>query len=358
MKILFAVNSVGLGHATRCVPLIEGLIEKKNEVTILSSFRALQFLKEEFGSKVTSYFDVKDYATIPELFAKGKFTINEFIVKSPKLMKDFLKEQRQFNKISKKFKYDRIISDSRFGIYTKGVPTFMLAHHIKLGIDFNAKLSETVTELFYYTMRHRYKNIIIPDFKNNGIGGELCHNFRFFSGDYIKFIGMTSMVKKLNVPEDVDYFFSVSGPEPQRTVFEKKVLAAVPKIKGNIVITLGKPETKKYVKKGNVEIYDCLNREKQTEYLNRAKLVITRSGYTTLMDLAELGKKALLIPTEAQPEQEYLSEYHMKMKTWYSVELKNLELTKDLKIAQAYDGYKAEHFTKKSVQNFLRIVSC
>ncbi len=353
MRIAFAVNSIGLGHATRCVPLIRALIAKKHELYIISSFRALSFLRKEFGDQVREYFDITDYS-IPDMFTKEKFSIRKFILKSPNLMKDLLEEHTHFRKLHKKHRFERIISDSRFGIFDKRVPSYLIFHHFKLGVKFNSKLSETATELFYFGMKNRFRYWIVPDFEKNGVGGGLCHDFRFFT-DQIKYMGITSMIQKLDCKQDIDYFFSVSGPEPQRTVFEKKVLSQLSNVPGKVVVTLGKPESQKVQKRGDAVIYDFLDREKQQEFMNRAKLVITRSGYTTLMELAELGKKALIVPTKGQPEQEHLGEYHMKIKTFYSVDQDNLDLTKDLRIAEAYPGYISLHKTDKSVQNFMKI---
>ena len=90
--------------------------------------------------------------------------------------------------------------------------------------------------------------------------------------------------------------------------------------------------------------------------MNRSELLITRSGYTTLTELAELGKKALFIPTKGQPEQEYLGKYHLKNKNYYSVVQDKLDLKKDLEIAKNYPGYSAKHSTEKSVENFKKII--
>ena len=166
------------------------------------------------------------------------------------------------------------------------------------------------------------------------------------------------MIKSTNCKPDLDYFFSISGPEPQRTVFENKILSDLDKIPGKTVITLGKPEANKsIINKGNITIYSHLKRTQQQEYMNRAKLVITRSGYTTMMELAELGKKALLIPTNGQPEQEYLCNYHSEVGNYHHVKLENLDLPKDLNVAKSYSGFKSPYNTEKCVEKFLEIIS-
>ena len=355
MRILFAVNSVGLGHATRSIPIIDALIKAKHEVYVLSSFRALQFLKHEFKDKPKKYLDLPDYS-LPELYTEKRVSTARFFLKAPKLLNDLMKENSVFKKIQQRYQFEKIISDSRLGIYDPMVASYLFFHHFRIPISQTPTLSENTSELFFYILKNRFKYFIVPDFKEKGIGGRLCHEFSFFKDDKIKYIGISSMLKKLNVQEDIDYLFTISGPEPQRTVFEKKVLDVVKKLKGKVIVGLGKPEIKKVVKKKNVTIYGFLDRKQQQEYMNRAKFIVTRSGYTTLLELAELGKNALLVPTKGQPEQEYLSKYHMNLKTFYSVDQDELDLAKDLKIAQTYPGFKAPFKTEQSVKNFMKLV--
>jgi len=118
------------------------------------------------------------------------------------------------------------------------------------------------------------------------------------------------------------------------------------------------PEKKDfYERRGTIEIYGLLSRVKQNEMMNRAKLVITRSGYSTVMDLAELKKKAILIPTDGQPEQEYLAAYHKKLGNNFSVKLKKLKLPEHLEKAKKYHGYKALHNTKKTIKNIVEMIN-
>src|SRR5690242_9819096 len=130
------------------------------------------------------------------------------------------------------------------------------------------------------------------------------------------YIGPLSTAQPMDVAQDVDVFFSVSGIEPQRGLLEDLVLEALPKLSGRIVVTLGKPGNDDGVREiDGAIVYDYLNRERQAEMLNRAKLVMTRSGYTTLMELAALGRKALFVATPGQSEQEYLARFHRDRKS-------------------------------------------
>ena len=128
-------------------------------------------------------------------------------------------------------------------------------------------------------------------------------------------------------------------------------------MKGNIVVTLGKPELKEFKTDKNIQIYSFLGPEKQGEFFNRAKVVVARSGYTTIMDLAELGKKkVLLIPTPGQTEQEYLADYYEKEGYLHHVHQSNIHLEKDIAKAYSFIGLPCPWKTEKSVKRFMKII--
>ncbi len=357
MKVLFAVNSNGLGHATRMTPLIAESLRRRHEVYIISNYRALDFLKNEFKDKVKNYFLLPDYSLQKRTFTEKSVSVSRFLMYLPLYLNEFRQEHVRFLRIHKKYKFERIITDTRFGIYSTEVPSYLICHHIKMSLNEFLKSSNRITEFAFYAIKNKFKKILIPDFEKDSLAGEYTHNFKYLTKSDVKYLGLLSMVKKQKVNEDIDYFFSISGPEPQRTVFEKKIISSISKLKNKkIVVALGKPESKTVKKMQNLIIYSFLNRDMQTDIMNSSKLIITRSGYTTLMDLAELGKKALLIPTKGQPEQEYLAKYHLKQGNFYYKEMDDLNLPKDLEIAMNFPGFICKKKTKDSVKIFMNQV--
>ena len=352
MKVLFGVNSQGLGHITRCYPLIEALIKRKHEVWIASSNRALKFVKNELGSKI-KYFELPEYPFQDRAYLKNKFSTLGYVLDFPKYQKSFNKEHELIKKLHLEQKFGCVISDSRYGVHLPGVPSYLIHSHIRIGLGKLSFISRIITELGNVTFLKNYSRLLIPDDEKNGVCGPMTHDLLFIRNPV--YLGLLSMVKKRKVKNDLDYFFSVSGPEPQRTVFEKKVLSSIKNLKGKIAVTLGKPESQKIEKKKNCVVYGYLKKEKQEEMLNRARMIITRSGPTTITDIVELGKKALLVPTLGQPEQEDVAEYHHKKRQFMKKDLKNLDLPKDLKEAEKYKGYVSPSTTKKSVKRFLEV---
>jgi UDP-N-acetylglucosamine:LPS N-acetylglucosamine transferase len=140
-------------------------------------------------------------------------------------------------------------------------------------------------------------------------------------------------------------------------MLEEKLLPQVDNLNGKTVVTLGKTESiDKFNKKG-VETYSFLPKDKREEFLNRTKLVISRSGYSTILDLAVIGAKALMIPTPGQVEQEYLGHYHNKKNTFYSVNQDKIDIKNDIKIAKKTTGIKRECNVNKTVENIINIVT-
>ncbi len=140
-------------------------------------------------------------------------------------------------------------------------------------------------------------------------------------------------------PQDIDILVSISGPEPQRTIFEQKMRQQLPSLPGEKVMVLGKPEVREVDNQiAGLTIYSHLERHDLQKYFNRSKLIVSRSGYSTIMELVELRKKALFIPTPGQTEQLLLAERLKTLGWYYTVSQSELNLIKDVEIAQRYSG--------------------
>ncbi|MDR2431562.1 MAG: hypothetical protein LBD99_04855 [Candidatus Margulisbacteria bacterium] len=357
LKIVFALNSYGLGHATRSLPLIQAAVSAGYTVYVIAFGRSLAFLRRELGGGVTKYFELPDYS-FSRVFSRKGFSSRKFFLISPLFIYEAQVEHKTFLRLNRQYRFDIVVSDSRFGIYLPDKPSYLLSNQLKHSIRKLPFFAALFTERYMHRVKKNFTKVIVPDTEQNPLSGKLTHNFWFFKPADIEYIGILSMLKHRKIRPDIDYFISISGPEPQRTVFEQKITASLDQLQGKkVVVTLGNPEKAGLrEKRGALEIYGLLDRKKQEEIMNRARLVVTRSGYSTVMDLAELEKKALYIPTAGQPEQEYLARYHKKLGHNYAVRLKKLNLARDLAIAERYPGYKTSHKTADSVQKFLALL--
>jgi uncharacterized protein (TIGR00661 family) len=354
MKVIYGICSWGLGHATRSLPVIRKLIKENNEVTIISNGRSLELLKKELGEDI-EYFDIPDY---PMLLSDNS---RQFMVKSVVYWPSFIARMesglQKLKKILENRKCNRIISDARYDMYSRKIPSFFISHQMRIMNPLRLKMFERGSEIFNLFFFKRFCGVIVPDFKDDNLSGDLSHNLRRIDEDKLYYVGVLSDFKKIKTKKDIDYLISISGPEPQRTTLEEMLIPQINDLKGKIVITLGKTENKdKFIDK-NIETYSFLTKEKREEFLNRAKLVVSRSGYSTILDLAVIGIKALMIPTPGQIEQEYLGQYHNKKGTFYSVFQNNINLIRDVDIAKKSTGIKRRCDVDKTVENILNIVN-
>jgi uncharacterized protein (TIGR00661 family) len=355
MRIVYAVCSWGLGHATRSLPVIRKLIDEDNELTIISHDRSLELLKKELGPNL-EYFDIKDY---PMLLSENS---RQFMAKSmiywPQFIGRLIKGNQGLLKILKHKKHDIIISDGRYDIYSKKIPSFFISHMMKILNPLRIKMFERGSEIFNLFFFKRFAGVLIPDYRDeNNLSGDLSHNLHRIDENKLHYVGVLSDFKKKNIKKDIDYLISITGPEPQRSILEKKLLTQATTLDGKIVATLGKTETKNIVKNDNIEIHSFMTKEERENILNRSKLIISRSGYSTILDLAVIGAKALMTPTPGQTEQEYLAEYHNSKNTFYSVNQDKIDLINDIKKAKKTTGINWECNVDKSVENIMNVIT-
>ena len=352
MKVLFAVCSWGLGHATRDLPFIRRILQSGYQITLVGSGRSLQLLKDELGNQC-KYLDIPDYSSA---YSKKNFSVTKLVGYFPLYVNEITQEHLKIKELVEQEGYDRIISDNRFGVYARDVPSYFLSHQLRFISPGRVKLFERITEGFNYLFKDNFVKFLIPDSRGNSLSGELSHHLRYFKSEKIKYLGIPLIVTKRDLPLDIDYFISISGPEPQRTTLEKKIMSQLDHLNGRTVIALGKPEDPRIRTSGGIRIFGYLSRQKQEEMMNRSKLIIARSGYTTLMEVVLLGKKALFIPTPGQTEQEYLAEYHQERGNFFSVSQDELDLPVHIQEARKYEGIRMEFSPLAAEEKFMKIV--
>lgn len=353
MRILYGLCSWGLGHMTRSLPLMRNLVDDGNELIIYTSDRPLLALKDEFGDRC-KYIKSVEY---PSPYTKNGTFALRLTLMMPAIINAIIKEHKQILQLSEDLDIDILISDSEYGVFDKSKPSFFIFHQLRYVPPDFLRILKNQTERFNYHFRNSFTNFIIPDFPNDGgLTGKLAHDLSYMPEDQVKYVGILSDYQKMNVTQDIDYLISLSGREPNRTIIEKKILDQINSLKGNIVLVRGMPENTARLKIPNVEVINYAGKGLRDELMNRAKFVIARSGYSTIMDMVETGKKGLLIPTPGQTEQEYLSEFLAEKNYFYSVNEDEIELEKDIESAKNYNGYKPQWLTKQSVGKIRNII--
>ncbi len=304
-KIIFiSALDWGLGHATRCVPLIKKL-QINNKLIIGVTPLTKTIFNEEFAElkkiELPAY-DV-NYSRVLPLWLK-------LLVSSPRINRVTIREKKLLEKIISENNVDVVISDNRFGLYSKNVYSIFITHQLFLKAPIASKFLQRINQ--HYILN--FNEVWIPDFENEvtNLSGSLSHGSHFHSN--VKYIGTLSRLKKKNiVKKKYDYLFLISGPEPQQTIFVNK-LVSIAKEYLQLKIALVKPNNFKSETK-NIETFFSPNAELLSNVIQQSKKIICRSGYSTIMDLHHLEvdfKNVILVPTPGQTEQEYLASHIRK----------------------------------------------
>ncbi|WP_339887462.1 glycosyltransferase [uncultured Flavobacterium sp.] len=299
-KIIVAPLNWGLGHATRCIPIIQGLLDNGFEPVIVSDGVALELLKKEFPKLIS--FELPSYDI--QYAEKGKNFKWKMIAQLPKIISTIKKERSKINKILEAYSFDGIISDNRLGVYSKDVPSVFITHQLNV---LTGNTSWFTTKLHKKYIQ-KFNECWVPDVeKGQNLSGKLGHPTELFKN--VKYIGPLSRLCKKPMPIKYDLMVLLSGPEPQRTLLEQKIIAELENYPKKVVFIKGVIEENQIIEEiGNVTYYNFMNSKAIETTFNESNHILCRSGYTTVMDLAKLNKKAFFIPTPGQYEQEYLAE--------------------------------------------------
>ncbi len=298
-RILVAPLNWGLGHATRCIPIIKALNKKGFEPIIASDGAALSLLRKEFPK-----FSTIELPSYNVTYAKkGKYFKLKMLKDSPKLIQAIKDEKKAVKSIVKTYNISGIISDNRLGVYNKNVPCAFMTHQLNVLSGKTTWLSTKLHEKFI----KRFDVCWVPDAKGEvNLSGKLGRSKNVELSTV--YLGPISRFTKKHAETSIDLLVLLSGPEPQRTMLEEKLLQDIKNYDGSIVFVKGKPaKDESVITQGNLTIYNFMTSELLEDTINKSKLVLSRSGYTTIMDLAKLEKRAFFIPTPGQTEQEYLA---------------------------------------------------
>lgn len=298
-KILVAPLNWGLGHATRCIPIIEALENNGYTPIIASDGVALQMLQKEFPHLQS--LELPSYHI--EYAKNGAFFKWKMIKNSPKMIDAILQEKKTIRQWIDEYDISGIISDNRLGVYSKKIPSVFITHQLNVLTGNTTWISSKV----HQRIIKKFSQCWIPDVETKpNLSGKLGHLENPESN--IKYIGPLSRLHKRPVDKKYDLMVILSGPEPQRGMLEEQLTNEMTLFKGKVIFIKGKIEPEQKVEQvDNVTYYNFMNTEQLENTFNESEIVLCRSGYTTIMDLAQLGKKAFFIPTPGQYEQEYLA---------------------------------------------------
>lgn len=350
-RVLVCPLDWGLGHASRCVPIIRCLRAAGYEVIIAADKHPYQLLQVEFPQLAFVRFPGYEVR-----YSKRFFGLN-IGLQLPRILRGIVREHRFLKKVIKAHQIDLVISDNRFGCWNKSVPSIFITHQIFIQAPIGQSLIRSINLWFL----SKYRQVWIPDIEGEfNLSGNLGHEFPLPS--HAHFIGLLSRFKneKSSAYNDFRYDLCavVSGPEPQRSLFEKILIEEIKKLKLRVVLIRGlvSSENEKAILSENFEQINHTNCENFKRILQESRIVLARSGYSTIMDLATLGKKAIFVPTPGQTEQEYLARRFKEKNLCYSTIQNGFDLKIALENSKEYSGFSQDAANRFQKEKLLDLI--
>jgi len=331
-KLLVAPLDWGLGHATRCVPVIRALLDKHCEVWLAGEGAQEKLLREEFPA--LPFLPLRGYRVKYALQGLA----GKIFLQIPSILQSIKEENKWLKEQVNKQGFEAVISDNRYGLYHEKIFSILITHQLTIKSPFG-KWSEKILQGWNYKLIHRFHECWVPDEAGeNNLAGELSHPARLPS-TLIKYIGLLSRLEKIYPDEIKNHLLIIlSGPEPQRSLLEDKIISQLFSHTGTATVVRGLPSAEKILPStDSIQFYNHLPAKELGAEAAKAEFIISRSGYSTVMDIAAMQKKSILIPTPGQTEQEYLAGHLLKKHFAYCSSQKEFSLQQALEEARNFE---------------------
>jgi predicted glycosyltransferase len=385
LKILVAPLDWGLGHATRCIPIIKELLNLKCEVFIAASGHQKALLELEFPA--LPFVDLPGYDI---KYGKNRaFTVLKIISHIPKILIRIKQEKAWFRRFITQERPDAVISDNRYGLYSREVFSVFMTHQLSIKTSLG-RTADRLLQMINYRAIGRFSVCWVPDWavdredgpsKKISLAGVLAHPEKL-PAIPLRYIGVLSRFEKISgngsfvnkgPAENCDLLILLSGPEPQRTLLERMIIGQLPGFSGKAILVRGlpgdlrglhAPPSPPPASNPRLTVYDHLPAGLLNALLCGAGMVISRPGYSSVMDLLKLGKKCIFVPTPGQTEQEYLGEYLSEKRLALSLSQPGFSLAAALETAGRFDfadpqpeGPEKDRTLQLAMEEFVRIVA-
>lgn len=324
-RALFAVSSLGLGHATRTLVVLREYLRLGYAISVVSSGTALEFLRRELaGEAGVEFREMEDYPALERGTGwRLYWYLQVDLLRTWRLIRQ---EHREAQRLAGD--YDFVFSDGRYGFYSPWTPCFILTHQVAFMPPKGLREAAWLTEHVNVAALRRFDDVFIPDypFPSVNLAGHLAHTPYLHRCTH-RYVGILSSYRHLASAQDIDYLFVISGYLLEhKDSFIRSLLEQALALPGRKVFVLGSADgdagAYERYRREDLEILPMASGEQRQTLFNRARCVVSRAGYTTVMDLVEHGKRALLIPTPNQTEQEYLA-YYLSSHGYYATRSQN-----------------------------------
>ncbi|TVR78530.1 MAG: glycosyltransferase [Chitinophagaceae bacterium] len=339
LKICIAPLDWGLGHAGRMIPIIKELDKQNHDVFIAGAEEVIRFLKYEFPN--LTYIPIPAYK--PKYGSRLPLEL-EMAKQSHHFLKIIKEETEIANALTEKWKFDFIISDNRYGFRSTKCKNIFITHQLQILMPGYLKFLENFLNRLNHSYINKFDECWIPDFeKTENLSGKLSHNIeldipQFYIGPLSRFSDTKN--NQLQATGSKEILAICSGPEPGRSKFKNILLKQLSQLEEPNVLIGGDLNAVKQSKKyGNCTYYPFLSPTELIIFFKNANIIISRSGYTTVMDLFFLQKKAIFIPTKGQTEQEYLATKFRKENICPSYDLHKFNVRNALAESSNFKGF-------------------
>lgn len=331
-KILLVPLDWGLGHTTRCIPIIKELLAQNVLLEIGGTEITNALLQKEFPT--LTYHLYPSYAvSYPE--KAGDFLAHIF-KQMPKIVRAVLQEKKITHQLVTQKKFDIIVSDNRFGVRDKRCYNLFITHQLNVLVP-QSKILAWFTNWKNHAYINKFQQVLVPDNAAQLLSGALTNTRGIkISVDYLGNLSRWQLNK--NVEESEGSILAIlSGPEPQRTMLENLLVAQAENVKSQMTIVRAKPKDEHLPTADGVTFYNHLNAQELQQLAQQSEIIISRAGYSTIMDLVAVQKHAILIPTPGQTEQEYLAEYLAAHNLFHFYNQDNFDFVSAIKKFQTED---------------------
>ncbi len=305
-RILVAPLDWGLGHSTRCIPIIQALLQRGAVPVMGADGGPLALLRKEFPDL--------EHVRIPGVnvrYSPGRSQLWSMARQFPAMVRSVRSEEALFDRLHQALRLDGVISDQRFGLRSARIPSVLITHQV---FPFTPLAQGALRKINLRQMARFDRCWIMDEPEAPGLAGELSHGTALpLNARYIGSVSRMGALRNTGSTggrKSYRIVAVISGPEPQRTLLDSILTEQLQSIPGDHLLVRGLPTEKAERRNEGLTCVPHLGGAELASAMANAEMIVSRSGYTTLMDLAALGRTALIIPTPGQAEQEYLGALH------------------------------------------------
>ena len=350
-RVLIAPLDWGLGHATRSIPVIRSLMEAGCIPVIAAEGLQAALLRKEFPEAV--------FVALPGYrmtYARsGRAFGWKMLQQLPKMRRAIQQEHRWLQQLAAQMPLDGIVSDNRFGLHHPSIPSVILTHQLHIRSPFPGRPEKWLQQVNYRYLQNFDACWIVDYAGTDNLAGKLSHPDQMPSLP-VHYLGpLSRFAPPVPQPIRYDLLALISGPEPQRTAFEQLLSRQLTRLPLRAMIVCGRPDQPKTEKlSATVTRVHHLDTMRLQEALQQSALVVARSGYSTVMDLVQLEKKGILVPTPGQSEQAYLGARLMDKGYFMSMPQAGFELAQALAQARHFSFRRPELPAQPAYEQVIR----